>query len=332
MSKNRKSRLVATGSYMPERILSNEDLEKMVDTSDEWITTRTGIKERRLAHKDQHPSTMGAEAARRTLSAAGIDPNEVDLILVATMTPDHLCPSTAALIQQMIGATNAAAVDFQAACSGFLYGLSMAKAFIEAGMYKKILLIATEKMSSFVDYTDRNTCILFGDGAAAALICDEGAGFAIDHINLGSDGSVAELFLIPAGGSKEGSTEETIAGKRHYIRMQGKEIFRHAVRRMEEAAKNCLKEMNIGIDQISWLVPHQANIRIIESLGEKLNFPSEKIYLTLPKYGNTSASTVAIALHELQAEHTFNEGEHLLLVAFGAGLTWGVSLLTKVNA
>jgi 3-oxoacyl-[acyl-carrier-protein] synthase III len=330
MMKKIKARLVATGSYVPDRVLSNNDLEKMVETSDDWITSRTGIKERRLAAEGEYSSTMGAEAARRTLVSAEISVADVDLILVATMTPDYLSPSTAALIQQMIGAKNAAAVDFQAACSGFLYGLSMAKAFVEAGMYKNVLLIATEKMSSFVDYKDRNTCVLFGDGASAALICGEGAGLAIDQVSLGADGTVADIFIIPAGGAKEVSTAETVSNKRHYIQMQGKEVFRHAVRRMEEAARSCLKEVNLTIDQISWLVPHQANLRIIKSIGERLDLPSEKIYVNVAKYGNTSASSVPLALDELLNEKVVQEGEHLMLVAFGAGVTWGVSLLTKV--
>lgn len=328
--KDKKARITALGSYVPDRILSNEDLEKMVDTSDEWITTRTGIKERRLAGENEHPSTMGAEAARRAIAAAGVDPNEIDLILVATMTPDYICPSTAAIIQNLIGATRAAAVDFQAACSGFLYGLSMAKAYIESGIYKKVLLIATEKLSSFVDYTDRNTCILFGDGASAAIICGESAGLAIDYISLGTDGAQSDIFQIPAGGAREPATGETISAKRHYIRMQGREIYRHAVRRMEEETLLCLEKMQMNIDQISWLVPHQANIRIINTLREKISFPEEKVYITLSKYGNTSASSVPIALDELHQNHSLEEGEHLLLVAFGAGLTWGVSLLTKV--
>lgn len=330
--KDKKARITALGSYVPDRILSNEELEKMVDTSDEWITTRTGIKERRLAGENEHPSTMGAEAARRAIASAGLDPTELDLILVATMTPDYICPSTAALIQNLIGATRAAAVDFQAACSGFLYGLSMAKAYIESGIYKNVLLIATEKLSSFVDYTDRNTCILFGDGASAAIICGEGVGLAIDYISLGTDGAQADIFQIPAGGAREPATAETISAKRHYIQMQGREMYRHAVRRMEEETLLCLQKMQMNIDQIKWLVPHQANIRIINTLREKISFPEEKVYITLPKYGNTSASSVAIALDELHQNHSLEEGEHLLLVAFGAGVTWAVTLLTKVSS
>jgi 3-oxoacyl-[acyl-carrier-protein] synthase-3 len=236
-----KARIVAMGSYLPEKVLSNEDLEKMVDTSDEWIRSRTGMVERRIAASHEAASDMGIMAARQALERAGLTPSDIDLVLVATMTPDHLTPSTAAIVQAKLGAAQAAAFDIQAACSGFLYGLSTAKAFIESGMYRRILLIASEKMSSFIDYQDRNTCVLFGDGAAAAVITAEGEGFYIDSVILGADGQQAELITIPGGGSRLPAGPSTYEERHHYVKMMGKEVFKHAVRRMSSAATGCLE-------------------------------------------------------------------------------------------
>lgn len=325
-----KARIVGTGSYLPERVLSNRDLEQMVDTSDEWIVSRTGIRERRLAAPDEMTSDMGFEAARRAIADARIEVEEIDLILMATMTSDYICPSTSALIQHRLGAVRAAALDLQAACTGYLYALSMAKAYIEAGMYRTILVIAAEKMSAFIDYKDRNTCVLFGDGAGAAVVCNEGEGLVLDSVCLGTDGSLAELILVPGGGAKHPATAETVEKNMHKLRLVGKEVFKHAVRRMSAAVKECLAGAGLNEHQIGWLIPHQANDRIMEALSKSFEIPDDRVYKTVQKYGNTSASSIAIALDELLREKKLHSGEHLVLVAFGGGLTWGAALLTKM--
>jgi 3-oxoacyl-[acyl-carrier-protein] synthase-3 len=319
------------GSYLPDRVLTNDDLSKMVDTSDEWIFSRVGIKTRRIAAPDEQPSDMGAAAAKKALENAGIGPGDVDLILVVTMSPDYISPSTAALIQTKIGADKAAAMDLQAACTGFLYGLSTAKAFVESGMYRTVLLVATEKMSAFMDYKDRNTCVLFGDGAAAVVVKAEGRGLAIDSVCLGTDGQHADLVIIPGGGARHPASEESLKQGLHYFKMNGKEVFKHAVRRMTGAAKECMEKAGLQEQNISWIIPHQANIRIMEAMGKHFNLPEERVYKTIQKYGNTSASSIPIALHELVSQYALKEGDHLLLVAVGGGLTWGASLLTQVN-
>lgn len=329
MASSIRARIVGLGSYLPEKVLTNLDLEKMVDTSHEWIISRTGMNERRIAKEDEYSSDMGFKAAQKALETAKIGAEQVDLVLVTTMSPDYISPSTSALIQALLGAVNASAVDIQAACTGYLYGLSIAKAYIESGIYKNILLIATEKMSSFVDYKDRNTCILFGDGASAAVISDRGAGLYIDSVSIGADGSLANLFVIPGGGVRNPTTHETVDKRMHYIKMEGKELFKHAVRRMSSAATNCLEKAGLTDAEIEWLVPHQANERIIDAVAKGLSVSEDKVFKTMHKYGNTSASSIAIALDELTQTHSIEEGEHLLLVAFGAGLTWGASLLTK---
>jgi 3-oxoacyl-[acyl-carrier-protein] synthase-3 len=323
-----KARIIGTGSYLPERVLSNQDLEKLVETSDEWIVSRTGMKERRIARADEFTSDMGLEAAKRALEAAQISPEKIDLILVATLSPDYVFPSTACLIQAQLKAVNAAALDVQAACTGYLYGLSMAKAFIESGIYQNVLLIAADKLSSIVDYKDRNTCVLFGDGASACVVSNKGAGLHIRYVSLGADGDQAELITLPAGGSRIPASAESVCANLHYLRMEGKETFKHAVRRMESAAKECLDKMGLTKKDISWLIPHQANIRIIEAIAERSELPREKVFITVDKYGNTSASSVGIALDELLRNHEISSGENIALVAFGAGLTWGSSILT----
>jgi 3-oxoacyl-[acyl-carrier-protein] synthase-3 len=328
-SQKKIARLIGTGSYLPEKVLSNLDLEQMVETSDDWITTRTGIKERRLAGANEFSSDMGVKAAHKALQAAGKSAQEIDLILVATLTPDFIFPSTAALIQRDLHAPQAAAFDFQAACTGYLYGFSIAKAYIEAGMYKNILLIASEKLSSIVDYKDRNTCVLFGDGAAACVISDAGDGFEILEVCLGADGELAELPILPAGGSRRPASIETVEKGEHYIMMDGKEVFKHAVRRMENAAKECLIKAGLAEDAIGWLVPHQANERIIDAIAKRFGIAEEKVYKTVHKYGNTSASAIAIALDELIREKEMKVGDHVLLAAFGAGFTWGAAILAK---
>jgi 3-oxoacyl-[acyl-carrier-protein] synthase III len=332
MSSQPKARIIGTGSYLPSRILTNQDLEKMVETTDEWIVSRTGMKERRIAGPDEPPSFMGIEAAKKALAESQIPVEKIDMILVATMTPDYMTPSTAAIVQSKLKASNAAALDIQAACTGFLYGLSIAKAYIESGLYRHVLVIATEKLSTIINYTDRNTCVLFGDGASAAVVSDEGMGFSIDSFCLGADGDLAELLIIPAGGAKQPSSSDSVQQGLHFLQMEGKEVFKHAVRRMSAAAKECLSKAGLTAEQVNWLVPHQANIRIIEAIAKSFSIPGEKVYKTLHKYGNTSASSVAIALEELVHAEQIHAGERILLVGFGAGLTWGAAVLTKINS
>lgn len=332
MPKTLKARLIGLGSYLPRKVLSNQDLEKLVETTDEWIFTRTGIRERRIAAADEFPSDMGAQAALQAIESAGLKSDDIEMIIVATMSPDFISPSTANLIQAKINANNAAAMDIQAACTGFLYCLSMAKAFVESGTYRNVLVVATEKMSAFIDYQDRSTCVLFGDGAAAAVISSQGEGLRIDSLCLGSDGQLSDLVKIPAGGSRHPASKETVSSGMHHFKMSGNEVFKHAVRRMSAAARDCLARAGLEEEDVSWLVPHQANKRIIDAITKNFNFDEDKVYQTLHKYGNTSASSIAIALHELMQEQEFEEGEHLLLTAFGGGLTWGAAILTKIES
>jgi 3-oxoacyl-[acyl-carrier-protein] synthase-3 len=325
------ARIIGLGSYLPAKILTNQELEQMVETSDEWIVSRTGMHERRIAATDEYTSDMGAQAAEQALRSCGLDSNEIDMILVATMSPDYISPSTANLIQSKIKAEKAAAMDIQAACTGFLYALSIAKAYIESGCFRHVLVIAAEKMSAFIDYKDRTTCVLFGDGAGAAVVAAHGEGFRIDTLCLGSDGQLADLVKIPAGGARNPATHATVDQGLHFFKMSGNEVFRHAVRRMSAAARECLLKSGLEETDVSWLIPHQANKRIIDAIAKNFNIPIHKVYQTIHKYGNTSASSIVIALDELMQEQEFHEGDHLLLTAFGGGLTWGASILTKIS-
>lgn len=331
MNKPLRARIIGTGSYLPERILSNEELAQMVDTSDEWIVSRTGMKERRLAKENEFTSDMGYAAALKALETARVNPEEIDLILFATLTPDYLFPSTACLIQSRLKAVNAGALDIQAACTGYIYGLSIAQAYIESGRYEKILVVASEKLSSIVDYTDRTTCVLFGDGAAACVVSRTGPGLLVRDVCIGADGDLSELLILPAGGSKRPASLDTVSQKMHYLRMGGKETYKHAVRRMEMASHQCLSRVGMSESEISWIVPHQANLRIIEAIAKRFGVSMDRVYLTIEKYGNTSASSLGIALDELMGTLQVQEGNNLLLVAFGAGLTWGATILTYVG-
>jgi len=333
MAEQKKSlaRIIGLRYYIPEKVLSNQDLEKLVETSDEWIVTRTGMRERRIAADDEFPSDMGTRVAKEVLEQTGISVEDVDMILVSTMTPDYISPSTASLIQANIKAINAAVMDIQAACTGFLYALSIAKAYIESNMYKTILVVTTEKMSAFLDYTDRSTCILFGDGASAAVVTGKGKGLQIDTIALGADGNLSNLIIIPGGGARHPATEETVQKRLHYIKMIGNEVFKHAVRRMSHAIRDSLEKKGLKEGDINWLIPHQANVRIIDAISKNFDIPDSKVHKTVHKYGNTSSSSIGIGLGELMTEHTFKAGEHIVLTAFGGGLTWGASILTMVE-
>lgn len=326
----RTARIIGTGAYLPEKILSNKDLEKLVDTNDAWISSRTGIKERRIAGPDEFSSTMGTAAAKKALKEASLQASDIDLIIVATMTPDYLSSSTAALIQHQIGAIHAAAFDIQAACTGFLYSLSMAKAYIESGIYCNILVVCSEKMSTIVDYNDRNTCVLFGDGAAAVVVSDQGKGLTIDSVCLGANGGLVDLLLTPAGGSRLPASPETVKEGMHYIKMQGRELFKQAVRLMTSSAKKCLDTAGLKETELEWLVPHQANERIIDAIAKEFEIPVEKVFKTVHKFGNTSASSIPIALDELTKNHTLESKHRILILGFGAGLTSGAILLTQM--
>lgn len=314
--------IVGTGSHVPDRIVTNADLEKIVDTTDEWIVTRTGIRERRIAPDDVCTSDMGTEASRRAMEQAGVREDEIDLIICATITPDMPFPATACLIQQKLGARRAAAFDVEAACSGFLYGLEIGQQFITSGTYDTVLVVAAEKLSTIVDWQDRNTCVLFGDGAGAAILRSRGEEHGILTTCMGADGSQADILLMPGGGARYPATKESVSGRMHYLKMAGKEVFKSAVIAMQTAAEEALRKCNLTIDDIKCVIPHQANIRILEAIADRLGAPMDKVYVNLHRYGNVSAASVAIALDEAAREGRFARGDLILLVVFGSGLTW----------
>ena len=329
MTQLRHATITGTGSYLPEQVITNFDLEKLVDTSDEWIRQRTGIRERRMAEDDEATSDLCVRAARWAIKNANINPLDIQMILVATVTPDTFFPSTACYVQKGIGAKHASAMDISAACAGFLYGLDLADGLIRSGRYDTILVVGGEIFNKIVDWNDRGTCVLFGDGAGAAVVqaTDEPKGILASYI--GSDGDYADIDLlgIPAGGSRMPVTQKAIDQKLDKIQMNGREVFKLGVRLMPEAAQRVLRQANVSIEDIDLLIPHQANLRIIEAVGDRLGMPREKVYINVDKYGNTSAATVIIALDEAIREGRAKPGDLLLLVTFGAGLTWGSTLL-----
>lgn len=319
--------ITGVGSCVPDRILTNGDLERMVETSDEWITTRTGIRERRIAADGQATSDLATEAARRALADAGVQPEDVDLIIVATVTPDMPFPSTACLVQHRLGATRAAAFDIEAACSGFVYALDIASHFVASHTYNTVLVIGAEKMSSVVDWTDRNTCVLFGDGAGAAVLQNRPSAHGLLTTCLGSDGGKASLLELPAGGSACPPTAESVAARRHFLRMDGKETFKNAVTAMVTAANQALERCGLGIGDIRCVIPHQANQRILSAVAERLGARPDQVFSNVEKYGNTSAASVGIALDEAVKSGRVRRGDLVLLVVFGAGLTWGAAVI-----
>lgn len=328
MNKKINSKITGTGSFAPPRILTNYDLEKMVETSDEWIITRTGIKERRIAEDGTAPSDLALKASEIALKEAGLEPDQIDLILVGTVTPDYILPSTACILQDKLKAKNSAVLDIVAACSGFIYGLSIASAFIAIGQYKNVLVIGVETLSKIVNWEDRNTCVLFGDGAGAAVVSatnEDNKG--ILGTFLSGDGSLANLLHIPVGGAKIPLTKENFDLKQHYICMAGSEVFKSAVRAMEDAAEHIIEKVGLSPEQIDLVIPHQANIRIIEALAKRLKLPMEKVYVNIDRYGNTSAASVPIALDEARKKGLIKEGSNTVLVAFGAGFTWGSAVI-----
>jgi 3-oxoacyl-[acyl-carrier-protein] synthase-3 len=315
------------GSYVPARILTNAELEKMVDTSDEWITTRTGIKERRVAAKNEYTSDMAVKAAQRAMKMAGVTAEQIDLIAVATITPDMPFPSTACLVQQKLGARRAAAFDLEAACSGFIYGLEIGQQFIMSRTYDTVLVIGAEKLSSIVNWQDRNTCVLFGDGAGAAVLQNRPHAHGLLTAVMGADGGKANLLFMPGGGSRSPASAETVAGKLHYLQMEGRETFKNAVQAMCTAAQEALRRCDLDISKIKCVIPHQANRRIIDAVGERLGATPEQLFVNVNRYGNTSAASVAIALDEAVASGKVQRGDLILLVVFGAGLTWGAAVI-----
>jgi len=327
-----KAKIIGTGSYLPERVLTNFDLEKLVDTTNEWIISRTGMQERRIAKDDEYTSDMGLEAAKRAIEDAKLDAKDIDFILVSTLTPDYIFPSTACLIQEKLGTKNTPGMDIQAACSGYIYALNLAKSFVEAKIYKNVLVIASDKVSSIVDYQDRSTCVLFGDGASACIVSGEAdrEGLVIEGVSLGGDGCHANLLQLPGGGSRNPATVTTIENKLHFLKMSGGEVFKHAVRCMAQASKECLAKVNLTEADINWLIPHQANLRIIDAIAKRFkHLPTDRIYKeVVQKFGNTSASSVGIALDRLLKEKKIKHQEKILLTAFGAGLTWGSAVLS----
>ncbi|HEY1769986.1 MAG TPA: beta-ketoacyl-ACP synthase III [Chthoniobacterales bacterium] len=320
--------IVGTGSYVPEKILSNADLSKIVETDDEWITTRTGIKQRRIAGPNEHTSDMGAKAALAAIEQAGLSPNDVDLILVATATPDVVFPATACFIQTKIGASKAACFDISAACAGFLVAVEIAQQFIMSHTYDVVLVIGAEKLSSITDWTDRNTCVLFGDGAGAAVLQhrDNGShGLISSHI--ASDGNFADILWMPGGGSRRPITRENVDQRLQTIKMSGKDVYKRAVTAMVDAAKRAIEQAGLTKNDIACVIPHQANVRIIEAIADRLKIPLEKFFINLERYGNTSAAAVAIALDEANRSGRIKRGDYVLMVVFGGGLTWAGSVL-----
>jgi len=319
--------ITGVGSYVPEKVLSNQDLEKMVDTSDEWITTRTGAKERRLAAQDEFTSDLATKAAQLAMKMAGVSGEQIDLIIVATVTPDMPFPSTACLVQKKIGATRAAGFDLEAACSGFIYGLEIGQQFIMSRTYDTVLVIGAEKLSTIVDWQDRNTCVLFGDGAGAAILQNRPQSHGLLTAVMGADGGKSELLMLPGGGSRCPATAESIQNRQHYMRMEGRETFKYAVQAMLTAAQEVLHRCEIDISQIKCIIPHQANRRIIDAVGERLGARPDQVFVNLDKYGNTSAASVAIALDEAVSSGKIQRGDLILLVVFGGGLTWGAAVI-----
>ncbi len=322
-------RIAGTGRYVPEKVMTNADLEKIVETSDEWIIKRTGIRERRIAADDQSTSDLALEAARVALDQAGLAAEDLDAIILATLTPDTYCPAGACYVQNLLGATNACAFDLSAACTGFVYGITVGSSLVRAGIHKNVLVLGAETLSRFIDYTDRNTCILFGDGAGAAVLsrAEEGDDSRLLDHYLRSDGAGTDLIIMPGGGARRPSSHDTVDGKLHFLSMQGNDVFKFATKSMQTLIETAIERNGLSVDDLDLVVPHQVNSRIIDTVLRKVDIPEEKIYLNLQRYGNTSAASVPMALHEAVEEGRIQAGSLVLLVAFGAGLTWGYNLV-----
>ncbi len=318
--------IAGVGYCVPEKVLTNRDLERMVDTSDEWIRTRTGISERRIAEKGTGASDLSAKAALMALKNAGVQAGEVELLIVATTTPDMPLPSCACFVQEKIGAKNAAAFDLAAACAGFVYALVTGEQFIKTGAYKTVLVVGVDLISSYIDWTDRSTCVLFGDGAGAVVLKETNSGGILSSV-LGSDGHYAELLKIGAGGSKNPASAETVKTKGHYLQMSGSEVFRLAVRGMAEAVTTALSKAGVRLEEVACFIPHQANQRIIDAISERLNLPKEKVFVNLQKYGNTSSASCVIALYEALEQGKIKKKDKIVMATFGSGLVWGAAVM-----
>src|SRR5467141_762552 len=319
--------IIGTGSYVPDKRLTNADLTKIVDTSDEWITVRTGIKERRVAAKDEQTSDMATKAAFMAMEQAKISATEIDLILVATATPDMLFPATACFVQKKIGAKKAACLDISAACAGFLFGIEIAQQFITSHTHDTVLVIGAEKLTSITNWTDRNTCVLFGDGAGAAVLQHRGRAHGVISTHIGSDGQFTEILFMPGGGSRCPITRDNVDMNLATIHMTGKEVYKQAVTAMVNASRKVLADAGLTADDIACVIPHQANLRIIEAIADRLKIPLDRFYVNLDKYGNTSAAAVAIALDEANRSGRIKHGDYVLMVVFGGGLTWASTII-----
>lgn len=321
--------VTGTGSYVPEKCLTNDDMAKIVDTSDEWIYGRSGIKRRHIAAESEATSDMALKASKRALESAGLRADEIDLVVLTTVNPDMMFPSTACILQAKLGIrNNIPCFDLEAACSGFVYGMEVATRMMQSGVYKNALVVSSEKMSTLLDWSDRSTCVLFGDGAGAAVLsASDKVGVGVIGNVLGADGSDTAMLRMPAGGSLMPTSEQTVKEGLHYLQMDGREVFKHAVKIMQEKALEVLDICNIKAEDVALLIPHQANTRIIESVAKRLKIPSEKVYVNIENYGNTSSASIPIALDEAMRSGRIRAGDYVLLVAFGAGLTWGATLL-----
>ncbi len=319
----------STGCFVPERVLSNSDLERIVDTNDEWIRKRTGIRERRIVAEGESTSDLACRAGKIALDRAELAPEDLDAIILGTVSPDTYCPAGAVYVQNKLGATKACAFDVSAACSGFVYSTTVGSSFVRSGLYENVLVIGAEALSRFVDFTDRNTCILFGDGAGAAVIsrAPEGSESRILDHYLRADGDGADLIIMKGGGSKSPATHDTVEERLHYLTMQGREVFKFATRSMFELIETALERNDLSLSDIDLIIPHQVNYRIIEAVLRKIDIPEDRLFLNLDRYGNTSAASVPIALHEAVEAGKVERGKLVLLVAFGAGLTWGYNLI-----
>lgn len=319
--------ILGLGSYVPERVLTNRELEAMVSTSDEWIQSRTGIRERRIAAPGQATSDLALEAAGKALRDANITPGEVDLIIVATNTPDSLLPAVACIVQDRLGADRAGAFDLLAGCTGFMYAMSVASQFIVSGMYRHVLVVGAETLTRIVDWEDRNTCVVFGDGAGAAVIGRVPGDYGLLHSKLGADGSGGQHLCVPAGGSRLPACRDTVDRKLHFVRMNGREVFKFAVRACGDGTLKTLAEAGLSREDVDFLIPHQANIRIIEAAARRLELPMEKVLVNVDRFGNTSTASIPMALEEAVNQGRINDGDNIVMAAFGAGLTWAAAVM-----
>jgi 3-oxoacyl-[acyl-carrier-protein] synthase-3 len=322
-----RAKIIATGSAVPEKVLNNKDFEKIVDTSDEWIVSRSGIRERRVTDEHTATSDLAAEASRKALQEAGLSPEELDMIIIGTATPDRVFPSTAIFLQDHLGAVNAAPMDVSAACSGFLYSLTVGRGMITSGMYRTVLVSGAETLTKITDYQDRGTCVLFGDAAGVAILQASDEDRGVLQTYLGGNGSLWHLLHMPAGGSRLPASHETVDRREHFIRMSGNEVFKHAVKAMGDAALKVLDQAGLTADDVDLMIPHQANIRIIKSTAKRIHLPMERVYVNIDRYGNTSAASIPLAMDEARRKGLHKPGDIWLLVAFGGGFTWGSALI-----